>query len=263
MALDLLLCAIYSALLAILLCVTALNGTVIECTTYSCFVMTTVHSDSISCWQIPKPSTAVWRCCHQIGCINWKHTVPNPLLMTCKWNMFWDASRSYHNRCWQQPAKSAIRHTINSLHQHQAPSMLATVYQWESIAALCTGWLVRSVQRPHNIMTRLLQLVMLENLKIQMHIAKPFFKCCMRRKANIPVRVLSRVKPSRFHSLTVLSAEAVASCRTSGLSKHLSTYLPAGHAMSLCCCCVMLWWWCCFTYKWQSLTSKVLMTRIF
>ncbi len=59
MAFDLPLCAIFSALLAALLCVTSLNGTVIQCTTNSCFVMTTVHSDSISCGQIPKPSTAV------------------------------------------------------------------------------------------------------------------------------------------------------------------------------------------------------------
>ena len=43
----------------------------------------------------------------------------------------------------------------------------------------------------------------------------------------LPVKVLSRVKPSRFHSLTVLSADAVASWRTSGLNKHFSTYLPA------------------------------------
>ena len=35
------------------------------------------------------------------------------------------------------------------------------------------------------------------------------------------------MKLSRFHSLTVLSEEAVASWRQSGLSRHLSTYLPA------------------------------------
>ena len=49
MAFDLLLCTEFSALLAALICVTALDSTVIECTTNRCFVMTTVHSDSISC----------------------------------------------------------------------------------------------------------------------------------------------------------------------------------------------------------------------
>ena len=42
-----------------------------------------------------------------------------------------------------------------------------------------------------------------------------------------PWRVRSSVKLSRFQSLTVLSEEAVASWRQSGLSRHLSTYLPA------------------------------------
>ena len=48
-------------------------------------------------------------------------------------------------------------------------------------------------------------------------------------QSYVPVSVLSSVKPSRFHSFTVLSAEAVASWRTSGLSKHFSTYLPVAH----------------------------------
>ena len=38
-----------------------------------------------------------------------------------------------------------------------------------------------------------------------------------------PASVRSSVNPSRFHSLTVLSEEVVASWRTSGLSMHLST----------------------------------------
>ena len=140
--------------------------------------------------------------------------------------------------CWEQPAKSAIRETINFLLKHQAPSMLATVKcTSERTELLCSFiGLMPGVQCPHNTMTHLIQIGIVKNPKMQMHIAKPVFQCCTSREANVPVRVLSRVKPSRFHSLTVLSAEAVASCRTSGLSKHLSTYLPAGHAVSLCCC---------------------------
>lgn len=43
----------------------------------------------------------------------------------------------------------------------------------------------------------------------------------------LPVRVRSRVKPSRFHSLMVLSAEVVTICLLSGLNKHFKTCLPA------------------------------------
>lgn len=43
---------------------------------------------------------------------------------------------------------------------------------------------------------------------------------------DIPVRVRSRVKPSMFHNLTVLSAAAVASCLASGLSRHFRMGLP-------------------------------------
>ena len=136
--------------------------------------------------------------------------------------------------CSQRPHKLSSP-TPSS--QHAANSDNVPV---KDIAALSTGWWVVTVmpdvQCWHNTMTNLIQLSTLENLKMQMHIAKSVFEICMCRRASIPVRVLSRVKPSRFQSLTVLSAEAVASCRTSGLSKHLSTYLPAGHAMSLCCC---------------------------
>lgn len=57
--------------------------------------------------------------------------------------------------------------------------------------------------------------------------ALPSIKQQEQLKGLSPVRVLSSVKPSRFQSLTVLSAEAVASWRTSGLSKHFNTYLPA------------------------------------
>ena len=48
-----------------------------------------------------------------------------------------------------------------------------------------------------------------------------------RARRAAPTSVRSSVKPSRFQSLTVLSADVVASWRTSGLSRHLSTYLPA------------------------------------
>ena len=48
------------------------------------------------------------------------------------------------------------------------------------------------------------------------------------QRTGAPTSVRSSVKPSRFHSLIVLSADVVASWRTSGLSRHLSTYFPAG-----------------------------------
>lgn len=46
-------------------------------------------------------------------------------------------------------------------------------------------------------------------------------------QSNTPVRVRSRVNPSKFHSLIVLSAEVVTIWRLSGLSRHFSTCLPA------------------------------------
>lgn len=45
--------------------------------------------------------------------------------------------------------------------------------------------------------------------------------------SKAPVSVLSKEKPSRFHSLIVLSADVVTICLLSGLSRHFKTCLPA------------------------------------
>lgn len=43
---------------------------------------------------------------------------------------------------------------------------------------------------------------------------------------DLPVSVRSRVNPSRFQSLMVLSADVVTICLLSGLSRHFRTCLP-------------------------------------
>ena len=48
-----------------------------------------------------------------------------------------------------------------------------------------------------------------------------------------PESVHSSVNPSRFQSFTVLSAEVVANCLTSGLKRHFKIYFPADGSTGL------------------------------
>ena len=50
--------------------------------------------------------------------------------------------------------------------------------------------------------------------------------CGLMFDRQIPVSVRSSVKPSRFQSLMVLSADVVTICLLSGLNKHFRTCLP-------------------------------------